>query len=223
MDNLPLVDTKKVILQNKNTELTSYMSTLTRLNILSSNTESLKSVLANVSGEDELGIEYQVSLVSLYQQASGGVDGPQLQLSLPNTTSVRTVADANLSLKSFADSLVKQREELQNKIVQLQKDIAEAAAALETANFQYTQLTTDRDLAMNKYQALYAQAQETSLDLERKNLAAKVASRAVEPQQPVSSGALIKTIIGGVLAFILTCFVVLVISWWRAPTAAKKT
>jgi uncharacterized protein involved in exopolysaccharide biosynthesis len=61
---------------------------------------------------------------------------------------------------------------------------------------------------------------ETQIDLARDDPAAKVASGALPPQEPISNRTLVKTIIGGVLAFALACFGVLFINWWKTPAPA---
>jgi len=141
-------------------------------------------------------------------------------LAEPTTVGVRTVAEAKVSLDALASSVDAQRVKLQENLDQLRQDIINATLALEIAEYQLTQLTTERDLALDAYQALSAQLEETRIDLARDDVTAKVASRALPPEEPISNSALMKTMIAGVLAFALACFGVLLIHWWKAPVLA---
>jgi capsular polysaccharide biosynthesis protein len=222
LEKLPdgIVETRKIELDFKQKELGTYLNTLTYLDLLASRTQSLQSRLTAWPEDSQVGIEYQLSLIGLYQQASGGLSGIQIQLTEPTTVGVRTVADAKVFFDALDASLVSQREGLQANLEQLKQDITAATLALEAADYQLTQLTTERDLALNAYRALSAQLEETRIDLARDDVTAKVASRALPPQQPISNRTLMKTMIAGVLAFALACFGVLLINWWKTPVSA---
>jgi len=224
LEKLPdgLVETRKIELKTKQSALETYLTTLTYLDLLTSRTQSLQSRLTVWPEDSQVGIEYQISLIGLYQQAISGIGGLQIQLTEPTTVGVRTVGDAKASLDALAASLDSQRAELRAKLEQLKQDITAATLALEAADYHLTQLTTERDLALNAYQALSAQQEETRIDLARDDVTAKVASRALPAEEPISHGTLMKTMIAGVLAFTLACFGVLLINWWKAPASAKN-
>jgi uncharacterized protein involved in exopolysaccharide biosynthesis len=218
-----IADTQKILLDNKQKALATYLSTLTQLDILISNVQSLQRRLTDRPDDSQLGLEYQLSLISLYQQAAGGLGGIQVQVTQPMAEGVRTVAEAKASLDALAASLDTQKVELNKTLEQLKQDIKDATLAYEAANYQFSQLTTERDLALNAYQALFAQSEETQIDLARDNQTAKIASLALPPQQPLSNRTLMKTALAGVLAFALACFGVLLINWWKTPSPANKT
>lgn len=216
------VDARKVDLQTKQDALSQYMKLLTQYDLLASNTSTMKLRLASLPADSRLEVESQLSVIGLYQQAVGGLNGVLIQLTEPTTASLRTVADAIKVLDALTASLDKQRAELQDRVTQLTKDVTDASLALENANYQINQLTEDRDLAVSEYQALTAQKSEIDMDLKREDPAAKIASQALPPRQPVSSGTLLKTAVVGILAFILACFGALVLNWWKAPSQGKK-
>jgi capsular polysaccharide biosynthesis protein len=224
LEKLPdgLVETRKIELKTKQSALETYLTTLTYLDLLTSRTQSFQSRLTVWPEDSQVGIEYQISLIGLYQQAISGIAGLQIQLTEPTTVGVRTVGDAKASLDALAASLDSQRAELRAKLEQLKQDITTATLALEAADYHLTQLTTERDLALNAYQALSAQEEETRIDLARDDVTAKVASRALPAEEPISHGTLMKTMIAGVLAFTLACFGVLLLNWWKAPASAKN-
>jgi uncharacterized protein involved in exopolysaccharide biosynthesis len=43
----------------------------------------------------------------------------------------------------------------------------------------------------------------------------------VTPEMPVSNRTLVKTLLGGVLAFVLSCLGALFVYWWNSPAPAK--
>ena len=217
-----LVESRKIELETKQSALETYLNTLTYLDLLASRTQSLKSRLPVGSEDSQVGIEYQISLIGLYQQAIGGIGGLQIQLTEPTTVGVRTVGDAIKSLEALAKSLDSLREELDLKQKLLIPEITDAKLKLEAADYRWTQLTTERDLALNAYQALAAQLKETRIEVKRADVTAKVASGALPAEEPIPHGTLMKTMIAGILAFTLACFGVLLINWWKAPAPAKN-
>jgi capsular polysaccharide biosynthesis protein len=223
MAKLPdgIVATKQIELEKKQKVLSAYLDTLLQLDLLIRDTRSLQTRLGAWPEDSQMRIENQLSLIGLYQRATGGLQGIQVQLSEPTTMEVRTVAEANASLEALSTSLEAQGVALQKDLEQLKQDITMATLELEAANYQLTQLTTERDLALNTYQALSAQLTETEIDLNRVDLTAKVASQALPPLQPISNRTLVKTIIAFTLAFILSCLGVLLLNWWRSPAQTK--
>ena len=216
-----IVDTRKIELENKKNTLATYLNKLTQLDIITRDAQSLQLRLAVWPDNSQLGIEYQLSLLGLYQRATGGLEGLQVQIVTPTSEGVRTVAEAKASLDALITSLGTQREQLKANQGQLQQDITSATLALESANYQLIQLTTERDLAYNAYQALSAQLEEVRIDLAREDVIAKVAGRALPIDQPVSNRTLMKTLSAAALAFALSCFGVLFINWWKAPALVK--
>lgn len=216
-----VVDAQKIILDNKKSTFTTYLDTITRLDLIAKDAKSLQDRLAVWPDDSRVGMEYQLSLIGLYQRATGGLTGVQIQVAAPATDSLRSVAEAKASLKALIDSLGSQRTQLQANLDQLKQDITSAILAYESANYLYTQLTTERDLALNAYQALTAQQEEVRIDLAREDVAAKIVGHALPPEQPVSNRTLVKTLIAGVVAFALSCFGVLVVNWWMSPASTK--
>lgn len=216
-----IVETRKIELENKQYTLTAYLNKNTQLDLLTRDAQSLLQRLEKWDDNSQVSIEVQLSLIGLYQRAAGGLAGVQIQMLEPTTVGVRTVAEAKASLEALVASLDSQGLELMANLEQLKQEITSATLALESTQYQYTQLTTERDLALGAYQALSAQVEETRIDLARDDLVAKVASRGLPPEQPDSNRTLMKTMIVGVLAFVLSCFGVLTINWWKSPTPSK--
>jgi uncharacterized protein involved in exopolysaccharide biosynthesis len=223
LEKLPdgIVDTKKIVLENKKSTLTGYLDTITKLDLLSRDAKSLQLRLVDLPADRPLNVEYLLSLIDLYQRSVRGLEGTPVHITELNTLGDRTVGDANASLDALINSLGTQGAELQANLEQLKQDITKATLELEAADYQLTQLTTERDLALNAYQAVSAQFEETQIELDREDPTAKVASQALTPQQPISNHTLMKTILAGVLALALSCFGALLINWWRASAPAK--
>jgi exonuclease VII small subunit len=224
MEKLPdgIVETRKIELDNTHNKLVAYLNTLNQLDLLTKDAQGLQSRLSVWPDNSQLGIENQLNLIGLYQRAVGGLSGIQIQMTEPAIVGVRTVAEAKASLEALISSLEAQGVELQANLEQFKADMTAATLALESANYQLTQLTTERDRALNAYQALSAQLEETRIDLARDDLIAKVAGQALPPESPVSNRTLVTTMIAGALALVLSCFGVLFINWWRAPTLKKS-
>jgi capsular polysaccharide biosynthesis protein len=216
-----IVKINEIELEKKQKALSAYLDTLNQLDLLIRDTQSLQTRLSAWPEGSQVRIEYQLSLIGLYLRAVGGLEGVQIQLSEPTTMEVRTVAEANTSLEVLITSLGDQRAGLQEDLYQPQQDIITTTQQLEAAKYQLTQLTTERDLALNAYQAVSAQLAESQIELARADLTAKVASQALTPLQPVSNRTLVKTIIAFSLAFMLACLGVLLLNWWRSPAQTK--
>src|SRR3972149_4725751 len=74
-----IVETRNIELKSKSNSLTVYLQTLTQLDLLVSDTKSLQFRLDAWPEESPLGIEYRLSLISLYQRAVGGLELIQIQ------------------------------------------------------------------------------------------------------------------------------------------------
>jgi len=218
-----IVDTLKIKLDNKKSTLTNYLDTITRLDLVMKDAQSLQDRLGVWPGNSRVGMEYQLSLIGLYQRATGGLVGVQIQIAAPATDSLRSVDEAQASLDALRASLDSQRKIFQDNINQLQGEISSASVDYENAAYQYAQLTNKRDLAQNAYQALLAQQREINIDLKLGDVAARVAGIALPPEQPESNRTLVNTLIAGVLTFALSCFGVLFVNWWKAPSPSKQT
>jgi uncharacterized protein involved in exopolysaccharide biosynthesis len=142
---------------------------------------------------------------------------------VPSVDNVRTIAEAKASLDALVASLGAEQSQLQAGLDQLDQEITSAAIAYESANYQLTQLTTERDLALNAYQALSAQLEETRIDVAREDVVAKLVGKALPPKIPESNRTLMKTALAGALAFVFSCFGVLFIHWWKSPATVKPS
>jgi len=99
------------------------------------------------------------------------------------------------------------------EIINAADKINELETQIEKAQSQRKQLSSERDLAWQAYQALEQKATEI------KNAAltgtqVALASPAVEPEKPAARGTLQKTVIAATLGFFLAVSWVLLEVWW---------
>jgi uncharacterized protein involved in exopolysaccharide biosynthesis len=95
--------------------------------------------------------------------------------------------------------------------------IPQTQSNLESAHYQVYQLTMQRDLALNAYQALTSQVEETHIALTQDDQVAKVAGQALPPERPTGPRALLNGVIAGALGLLISVLFALVNKWWKTP------
>jgi uncharacterized protein involved in exopolysaccharide biosynthesis len=85
---------------------------------------------------------------------------------------------------------------------------------LEKEQARLNELSSQRDLSWQAYQALAQKETEVRNNLLTSNTVT-LASPAVAPDEPASRGVLINTAIGGALGFFLSVLLVVAVEWWR--------
>jgi uncharacterized protein involved in exopolysaccharide biosynthesis len=93
--------------------------------------------------------------------------------------------------------------------------IQELQTQLESEHARERELTSDRDLAWEAYQALVQKETEIENAAQTSNQVT-LASQAVPPQKPASRGTIRNTLVAGVLGGLLGVFLVFGSMWWKS-------
>jgi uncharacterized protein involved in exopolysaccharide biosynthesis len=214
------VEVLQVTLRQSQDSLRAYLDKNLQLDLVISDARALQARLqaqslgaALLTGDALTLINIQQNVVSL-----GASSGLQIQITDPAIFGEQyTIAEALTNLETLITSLQSQQSDLAASIETLKTRITEQAVALETAQFQISQFTVQRDLALSTYQALSNQTVETRIGLSQGNQAAKVAALALPPSVASGPRATVNALIAGGMAFVLTIFGALAINWWRSP------
>ena len=91
----------------------------------------------------------------------------------------------------------------------------ELETQLESENARQLELTSERDLAWNAYQALMQKETEIQTAAQA-NTEVTLASPAIRPQMPTGRQTIVKTLIGGTLGIMLGAFWVFGAKWWQS-------
>ncbi|MBU0510925.1 MAG: hypothetical protein KJ638_04390 [Chloroflexi bacterium] len=98
--------------------------------------------------------------------------------------------------------------------------IRELETQLEGENAHQLELTSERDLAWNAYQALMQKETEIQTAAQT-NTEVTLASPAITPQMPTARQTIVKTLIGGTLGMMLGVFWVFGAKWWQSSDLSK--
>ena len=93
--------------------------------------------------------------------------------------------------------------------------LQELETQIETARAQEKQLTSQRDLAWEAYQAM-AQKETEIKNASLTSNQINISSQAITPVEPEARGTVTKTILAGVLGATITAIIILVLTWWRS-------
>lgn len=230
IDYLPQsdLDAVQINLSQAKKSLERTLNAIDELDMLLSNTQVLKTRLEAQGGNDPLAFEDSLSLVTLQQQATGSLQGIQLQITSPEIMSAEyTVAEARTNLNTLISALETQRIEYQARAQGQEAGVTALATALENAQYQVDQLTVERDLSLQSYEALSNQVAEVQITLSQDEKVAQVAGQALPPDDHSAPSTLLNTAITAAAGGFLTVTYVLVMSWWKSspqlPPPVKST
>ncbi|MGD2158476.1 MAG: Wzz/FepE/Etk N-terminal domain-containing protein [Anaerolineales bacterium] len=184
----------------------------------------------NQSSAGETGIALAV-LVS-NANTFGYESGVNLDIQLADLS---TIQDSELAYQGDLDLLIQQAEEeilkadeqltrLSQEVVQGETSkladetatqLQELEAQLESETAFMQELTSDRDLAWEAYQALLEKETEIKT-ASQANVEVALASQAIPPQEPTPRGTIRNTMIAGILGGMLAVFWILANVWWRS-------
>jgi uncharacterized protein involved in exopolysaccharide biosynthesis len=99
--------------------------------------------------------------------------------------------------------------------------ISELESQLEREEARNLELSSQRDLAWQAYQAI-AQKETEIRNVPQSVNQVNLASQAIPPQEPLSSGLIRNTLIAGALGIFLTVFWLVVVQWWRTPNQDSR-
>ncbi len=222
---LPLsqVDSLQVKLNQARDSLKAYLLEMDALDLLVSDAQSLKSRLSMQNPNDKLLIGDALSLISLEQQATGYLEGLQIQIVGAEILGEQyTVAEARSTLDTLISVLESQRDEFQAVSEAKVEEIASIAANLETAQYQVAQLTVQRDLSSRAYQALSSHVEEVQISLSQDDQAVKIAGQALPPERPSGPRSSLNAAVAGAVGFALSVFTVLVLGWWKSTASSDE-
>jgi succinoglycan biosynthesis transport protein ExoP len=201
-------------------EQTAYNAQLEKIHTIDqilSDAGALDARLSDQAPSSTLSSGDALSLIALQQQAtSGDLSGLQVQLSDQGLlTGHSTVVEARAALLQFTKALQAQQIELKAGLVEMETALTQLNTQLESAQYQLEQLTQQRDLAKDAYQALAGQVTSSNITLATGGEIAKLAGTAVPPSKPFSPRVLLNTVAAGAAAFLLAILVVIVWVWWQ--------
>lgn len=162
-----------------------------------------------------------------------------LQLNLADPESIRDVSGNYVEDLTMIRTLAEEeREAAEAMVVELTGEVVAGddspelqdlvarvqalRAGLERENARLLELTSERDLAWEAYQALERKRVEIENE-SRASVVVSVASPAVPPQEPASRGTAVNTLIAGVLGGLVGVVWVLFTQWWRAGAYPNAT
>jgi uncharacterized protein involved in exopolysaccharide biosynthesis len=99
--------------------------------------------------------------------------------------------------------------------------ISELESELEREQARNLELSSQRDLAWQAYQAI-AQKETEIRNVPQSVNQVNLASQAIPPQEPLSRGLIRNTLIAGALGIFLTVFWLVVVQWWRTPNQDSR-
>ena len=210
-------DALQVTFSTKRSALSTNLQKMTDIKILLGDLGVMKAQFDARQGADALQLEDRVALVSLQQRVVGNSGGILIQINPDLTGAPYLVSEARQNLDEMVASLQVQNQALQDEAAQLEIEINQIAIDLETVNNRLAQLTTQRDIAKNAYQALSNQVEETRISLSQEDQIAKIASDALPPTKPSGPRSLINGILIGAFGFLAAVLFVLLMNWWKGP------
>jgi uncharacterized protein involved in exopolysaccharide biosynthesis len=210
-------DALQVTFSIKRTALSTNLQKMTDIKILLGDLGVMKAQFDARQGADALQLEDRVALVSLQQRVVGNSGGILIQINPDLTGAPYLVSEARQNLDEMVASLQVQNQALQDEAAQLEIEINQIAIDLETVNNRLAQLTTQRDIAKNAYQALSNQVEETRISLSQEDQIAKIASDALPPTKSSGPRSLINGILIGAFGFLAAVLFVLLMNWWKGP------
>ncbi len=210
-------DALQVTQSTKKNALSTNLQKMTDIKILLGDLGVMKAQFEGRQGTDALQLEDRIALVSLQQRVVGNYSGILIQVNADLAGAPYLVSEARQNLDEMVASLQVQNQALQEEAAQLDTELSQIAIDLESVNNRLAQLTSQRDIAKNAYQALSNQVEETRISLSQEDQIAKIASNALPPTKPSGPRSLINGILIGAFGFLGAVLFVLLMNWWKGP------
>lgn len=208
----------KIGLDQQKAALAKLVGKTEEIDVLVSDAKSLQARLEDQAYRDLLSLEDALSLIMLSQQASGQVENLQLQLSSETFAAQETtVGSARESLATLIGALEQQKAELLEAISDKSDLITYLSARYESERYEVDQLTLQRDLNRQAFDALSSHVIEIQILSENNDQIAKVAGEALPPTSPTGPKTMMNTAIVGGAGFVLAVAFALVWDWWKSP------
>ena len=214
----------EVRLQQARDSLKTILNAIDTLDQLISDAQIMQTRLESQGASQPLTFQDALSLISLQQQAIGQLQGLQFVISAEAATGMLgtdyTVADARTDLGTLVTAIQAQRQEYATRAETTTATVTTLATDLENATYQLTQLTVQRDLSLQAYQALSSQAVEVQITLSQNDQTAKIAGLALPPEEPSGPRSAINGAIAGALGFLISTALVFLLNWWKTQPGA---
>ncbi|MGQ9794783.1 MAG: GumC family protein [Anaerolineae bacterium] len=131
---------------------------------------------------------------------------PQVQINLGEL-------DVPASLAALVEALEAKQAATQEAIAQLQSEVTSLQAEVAERQMRLEQLLREQELNQKTYLILASKLEESRVEVN--NEVARIASRAVAPEEPASPRPLFNTALAGVVAVMLGAFGAFFVEYWR--------
>jgi uncharacterized protein involved in exopolysaccharide biosynthesis len=196
--------------------LNAYLVKIKLNRLLISDAETLQEQLQVFNPGDILPTENVLYLIALKQRTAGGISGTQFQFQgVEILGQDYTVEEGRNSIKEFISAIEDQNISLTAELSTLEQSISNLSVELESETFKVEQLSQERDLTRNAYNALANQLEETRITQAQDEQFAQIGAQAVVPLKPSGPRKLINTGLAGVIGFMLSVCLVFVWDWWK--------
>ena len=101
-----------------------------------------------------------------------------------------------------------------DSLLDITQDLQTSLAKLEHETSLERELTNERDLAWTTYQILLQKETEIQTGSPT-NTEVSLAGEAIPPENPISRGTVLKTVVGGAMGIFLGIILVLATTWWK--------
>jgi uncharacterized protein involved in exopolysaccharide biosynthesis len=212
------LESQQITLEQQKLALSALVAKVEEIDVLISDAQNMLTQLEDQAASESLSLEDTLSLLTLSQQASGQIENFQVQIGADLIPSQETtVADARKGLTSLIGALEQQKTELDDTGKLKSSLITDLAAKLEAERYNVDQLTLQRDLNREAYDALSTHLVELQIMSANSDQIAKVAGEAMPPSGPFSPSTKTNLVIAAGVGFILVVGFVLVWDWWKSP------
>ncbi|MGQ9787632.1 MAG: GumC family protein [Anaerolineae bacterium] len=131
---------------------------------------------------------------------------PQVQINLGEL-------DVPASLAALVEALEAKQAATQEAIAQLQSEVTSLQAEVAERQMRLEQLLREQEVNQKTYLILASKLEESRVEVN--NEVARIASRAVAPEEPASPRPLFNTALAGVVAVMLGAFGAFFVEYWR--------
>lgn len=210
------VEVLEVQLNAAKNNLNAYLVKIELNGLLISDAETLQKQLDVFNPGDILPTENVLYLIALKQRTAGGISGTQFQFQGVEILGKNyTVEEGRNSIKEFISAIEDQNSSLTTELSTLEQSISNLSVELESEMFKVEQLSQERDLTRNAYNALANQLEETRITQAQDEHFAQIGAQAVVPLKPSGPRKLMNTGLAGVIGFLLSVSLVFVWDWWK--------
>lgn len=209
-------------LSAKQDALTDYLTMSESLVLLQQNIGDLQDQLARLPADSasSLGDGLAQLLLQVTAFSAQASDLPIL-LQIPATGGVsnQTVGQQAAYLADLAETIASKQAEVKAQTASLPTEIRSLQGQMQAIAAESVNLSRERDLAEKVHTTLAQKTKEAEITAQDTSKLVRLASSAVAPEQPMSRGRLINTMLGLMLGLIASVLIVLAVEYVREPAA----